>query len=99
MRFVAQDRIANITKMRYLGVIENNAVFEFAGIAKHDPVANDYIFADVTAGTDLAIASYPGWADDSGSILDDGSWTDGDPVADKWSANGRTLHCRLQRTL
>ena len=81
--------------MRYLGVIENNAVFEFAGIAEHDSVADDDIFADVTAGPDLAITSYPGGADDSGSVLDDGTWHDGDAIANERMSQSCSLHFGL----
>ena len=38
VRLMAQDGIAHVIEVRHLCFIEQNAVFEFAGIAHHTPL-------------------------------------------------------------
>jgi len=59
VRAIAQNGIANIIKVRHLRLVEEDAVFEFAGISHHHPVTHDHVFAHVTAAADPAVFADP----------------------------------------
>jgi len=86
VRFVAQDRIAEVIKMRRGGVVEQQRVLQFGGIPNHAVVAEDDVVADVGIMADLAIAADDGGAFDHGAILDDGAFADEDVLADESDA-------------
>ena len=46
VRPVAEDRVAHVAEMRHLHAIEEQAVFEFAGVAEHAAFADDHVAAD-----------------------------------------------------
>src|SRR5205814_5731597 len=47
VHLVAENRIADVTEMRNLRLIKNDAVLELAGIAHHDAVPDDDVLAHV----------------------------------------------------
>src|SRR5262245_27429074 len=85
--------------MRYLCFIEQDAVLEFAGVAHHDSVTGDDVFADVTPAADVAILSDPGRALQDRALLDDCSTTDKDRVANEWFPHQFAEHHWFQAKL
>jgi hypothetical protein len=99
MDLITQHGIANVTEVRNVGVVKDDAVFEFARIAEHDPIADDDVFADVTTAPDFAIVSNPGRAFDGRAVLNHGSASDVDVLADKGSAHDAGIDGRLEAEL
>ena len=85
--------------MRYLGVVKDDAIFEFAGISKYDAVADDDVFAYVAATAYFAVVSDPGRAFDGRSVLDQCATADVDIFTDKRSAHDPAINSRFEAEL
>ena len=85
--------------MRHFGVVEDDAILKFAGIAEHDAVTDDHVFADVTAAAYFAVASDPGRAFDGCSVLDHCSAADIDILTYEGSAHDPPINGRFQTEL
>jgi hypothetical protein len=96
---ITQHGITDVTEVRYVGVIEDDAIFEFARIAEYDPVADDDVFADVAAASDFAIISDPGRTLDGRTVLNHRSAADVDIFADKRSAHDPGINGWFQAEL
>jgi hypothetical protein len=96
---ITQHRITDVTEVRNVGVIENDAIFELARIAEHDPVADDDVFAYITAAPDFAVVSDPGRAFYGRTVLDHGPTSDVDILADKGSAHDSAINGWFQAEL
>ena len=99
MRFVAEDGITHVVEVRNLRGVEDDAVFEFAGVAEDGIVAHDDIFADVATGADLAAIADPSRAFDHGALFDRGAVADVDGIADKGAADLFAMDGRLEAEL
>ena len=64
--------------MRNFGVIEDDAILEFAGVAEHHTISDDHVFADITATPYFAVISDPGGTFDGRSVLDHRATSDVD---------------------
>ncbi len=80
---VAEDGISDVIVMGHLGLVENEAVFELAGVSGDDAVADDDILTNVTPAANLTALADPGGALDHGALLDDGTGPDKDGIADE----------------
>src|ERR1043165_512810 len=60
MSAITEDRIAYVIEVWNLGFVEEDAVFEFAGVAHHHAVAHDHVFAHITAAANVAPLANPG---------------------------------------
>ena len=96
---MAEDGVAHIVEVGNLGTVEDDAVFEFAGIAENSIVADDDIFADVASGADLAAVADPGRAFDHGALFDRGAVTDVNRVADEGTSDLFTVDGGLEAKL
>lgn len=83
MAFVANYGVANVVEMGNFGLIENDRVFEFAGISHDDAVADNHVFAHVAAVANLAALPDPGRPLDHGPMLDDGPLPHEDHAGDE----------------
>jgi len=99
MDLITQYGITDVTEMRNVGVIEDDAIFEFARIAKYDSVADDDVFADVAAASDFAIISDPGRTLDGRTVLNHRSAADVDIFADKGPAHDPGINGWFQAEL
>ena len=59
MRVMTKNRITHVIEMRHLCFIEQDAVFEFARVAHDYAVADDDVFAHVTAAANVAVFADP----------------------------------------
>src|ERR1044072_5668975 len=82
MGFVAENRIADITEVRHLGVIEEQRVFELARIPDHAAVPNDYVFAQISIVPNLAILPDDRGPLDHDAILHHRACADENMIAD-----------------
>jgi hypothetical protein len=99
MNLITQHGITNVTEVRDVGVIEDDAIFEFARITEHDSVADDDVFTDVAATPDFAIVSDPGRPLDSRAVLNHRSTTDVDIFADEGPAHDPSINGWFQAEL
>jgi hypothetical protein len=83
----------------YLRIVKNDAILEFAGISKHDAVADDDVFTDIAATSYLAVAPDPGRPFDGGAVLDDRTFADIDMLADKRPAHNSGINGGFQAEL
>jgi hypothetical protein len=83
MRFVPEDRIAHVTEMGDLHVVEDQAILELTGVAQNDAVPDNDVFSDVTTRSNLASLTNPGWSFNRCAGFDHGPFTDKDRVADE----------------
>ena len=67
---IPKDRIPNIIEMRDLAVFHQDAVFEFAGIAKDAGIADQDGTTDIRPRTDFHIVPDDGWPFDGRRIGD-----------------------------
>jgi len=67
-----QNGITHIIEMRDLGIVKNQAVFEFRGISSYNAITHDDIFPNVATIANLAVLTDPSWPLNHGSLLDDG---------------------------
>ena len=81
MRAIPKDGIADVVVMRCFDVVEEQAILELAGVAKHDVVPGDHILTDVGATPNGAIFTNPRGAFDRGVGLDYGASPDENVVA------------------
>ena len=49
MRAVAQNRIADVVEMRYLNMLQEEGILEFAGIAQNTSATDDNVSANIHA--------------------------------------------------
>ena len=70
MCVIAQDRITDIIEVRYLRLVEDDGVLDFAGIADDTSFTDDGVASDIGTVSDLAVL-----ADDSRSF-DQCAWCD-----------------------
>ena len=89
---VPDNRITHVVEMGYLGLVEDDAVLELAGIAKHRAVANNHIFPDVAAAANLAAFSDPCRAFNHGALLDHSAAPNEHRAADEWFPDESTLY-------
>jgi len=99
MRAMTEDRIADVTEMRNLRVVENDAVFELARVAHDDAVPDDHIFAHITTAADMAVFANPGRTFHHRALLDDGAGADENRTADERLAHEFAEHRRLEAKL
>ena len=71
MRVMAEDRIADVIKMRHLRFVEQNAILELARVAHHHAIAHDHVLAHVTAAAHLTIFADPCRTFQNRALLDD----------------------------
>ncbi len=76
MNLIAEDRIADITKMWYLGAMKQHSILEFTGVAQYAVVANNDVAADVRPTTNFTVGTDNRRALDHCSVLDHRSRTD-----------------------
>jgi hypothetical protein len=96
MRFVSEHRVANIAEMRNLGLVEDDAVFEFARITEDDAITNDHVLPDITTTANLAIVPDPCWTLDGGPVLDNRVMPDVNVVTDKCASDDAPMDSRFQ---
>src|SRR4051812_37216931 len=99
MRAMAQDRVADVVKMRHLRFVEQDAVLKFARVPHHHAIARDDVLADVTTAADMAILADPGRALQDRALFDDRSRADENRVADERFSNQFAQHRRFQPKL
>jgi hypothetical protein len=99
MRLIPEHRIPHVIEMWYFRVIKNDAVFELARISKDNAIADDHVFPDITAASNLAVIPDPGWTFDRRSIFDQGTPADIDILTDEWTAHNATVDCRFEAKL
>jgi len=87
MCVVTNNRITDVIEMRHLYFIEQDRVFEFAGVSHDNAVANDHVFAHVAAAADVAVVADPCRALQHRALFDDRSPADKNMVANKWLAH------------
>src|SRR4030095_6539664 len=73
MRVMADDRITDVIEVRNLHFIEQDGIFEFAGVPHDYAVADDDIFPNVNSAADVAIFTDPCRAFQHRALLDDRS--------------------------
>jgi hypothetical protein len=83
MSLVPEDRIAHVTEMGNLHVIEDQAILELAGIAQNNFVADDDVFPKITARPKVAFFADPGWTFNRYARFDHGTFSDEDRVANE----------------
>src|SRR5258708_25724955 len=99
MCVVTNNRITDVIEMRHLHFIEQDGIFEFAGVSHHDAVADDYVFTHVTAAADVAVFADPRRAFQHRALFDDLSSAHKNMVANKWLAHQLAKDCTLQTKL
>ena len=99
MRPIAENRIADVTEMRHLRFVEEDAVLELAGISHHHAVADDHVFAHVTAAADVAVLSDPGRALSTPRLVRRSCRADENRIADERFADQLAQHRRLETEL
>src|SRR4029077_17271273 len=97
--FVADHRIPDVIEMWYLGIIKDDAVFEFARISKDGAIADDHIFPDITTASDLAVVSDPGRTFNCRPVLDQSSVAHIHIFTNERTAHNATVDCGLQAKL
>src|ERR671931_2405911 len=102
MRVMTNDRVTHIIEVRYLHFIEQDGIFELAGVSHDDAVADDHIFAHVTAAANVAVFADPRRAFQHRALLNDGSSANKNMAAYKWLthqlAQDDGLEAKLQVT-
>ena len=99
MRFVPNYRIPDIVKVGYLGVVEDNAVFKLARIAKNHAVADDHVFPDIAAASDFAVFSDPCRTLNRCPVFDQGPAADVDIFADEGAAKNAPVNSWFEAKL
>ncbi len=99
VRSMTQNGIAYIIEMWDLGIVKNQAVFEFRGIPCDNPIADDDIFADVAAIANLAVLTDPSRAFDHRPLLDDGVFPNEYRPTDEWLADQSSMESWLEAKL
>src|SRR4029077_15493883 len=102
MRVMTNDRITHVIEVRHLHFIEQDGVFEFAGVSHDYAVADDHVFAHVTTAADVAVFTDPRRAFQHRALLNHSFSADKNMVADKRLAHelaqDRGLEAKLQVT-
>ncbi len=99
MALVAEDRVADVVEVRHLRAVKEQAVLELTRITKNRAIADEDVFADVTAVTDVAVGSDPGRAFDHRAVFDDRALADEHVWADVWLADEFALEAGAQAEL
>jgi hypothetical protein len=99
MDLITQHGVTDVTEVRDVGIVEDDAIFEFARISEHDPVTDDDVFADVAAAPDFAIVADPGRTLDGRAVLNHRSTAYVDVFADKGSAHDPGINGWFQAEL
>ncbi len=81
--------------MRHLHFIEQDGILEFAGVPHDNTVADDHVFADVTAAANLAVFADPRRAFQRRTLLNDRSSANKNMVADKRFAHELAQDCGI----
>src|ERR1700730_4867672 len=99
MRVMANDRITHVIEVRHLHLIEQDGIFEFAGVSHDYAVADDHVLAHVTAAANVAVLADPRRAFQHCPLFNDSSSADEDMAADKRLAHELPEDCRLETKL
>src|ERR1700730_6141102 len=99
MRVMTDDRITHVIEVRHLHFIEQDGIFEFAGVSHDYAVADDHVLAHVAAAANVAVLADPRRAFQHCPLFNDRSSADGDMVADKRLAHELAEECRLEAKL
>jgi len=99
VRSMAQNGIAYIIEMRDLGIVKNQAVFEFRGISSHNAITHDDIFPNVATIADLAVLTDPSWPFDHRPLLDDGVFSNKYRSTDERLADQSSMESWLEAKL
>src|SRR2546426_4321241 len=86
MGSVAENRVTDVIEVGSDGMIEQERVFDLAGISDDAVVADDDIFADIRVVANLAVTADDGGPFNHGAILDQGAFADKDFLADVGNA-------------
>src|SRR5438477_538231 len=81
------NRITYVIEVRHLYFIEEDGVFEFAGVSHDYAIPDDHVFAHVTTAANVAVFADPRRAFQHRALFDDCSSANKNMVADKWLAH------------
>src|SRR6266513_1169913 len=99
MRAKSQNGIAHIIEVGHLRFIAKDAILELARVPHYDAIADDDVFAHVTATADMALLADPGRPFYDGALFDDGAAANEDGVADERFSHQLSQHRRFQTKL
>src|SRR6266545_6014131 len=99
MRVMTDNRITYVIEVRHLHFIEQDGIFEFAGVSHDYAVANDHVFAHVTAATDVTVFADPCRTFQHRALFNNSSSANKNMVADERLAHELAQDCRLQTKL
>src|SRR5947208_4503139 len=99
MSVMTKNGIADVVEMWHLNFVEEDAIFEFAGVPHHDAVAGDHVLAHVTTAADPAIFTEPRWAFQHRALLNNRSPANEYTVADERFSHQLAQNAGLQAKL
>src|SRR5216117_3617202 len=85
--------------MRHLHFIEQNAIFELAGVPHHHAIAGDHVLAHVTATANLTILADPSGTFQNRTLFDNRATSDEDMITDERFSQQFAEHSGLQTKL
>src|SRR5438046_10575932 len=99
MRAKSQNGIAHIIEVGHLRFIAQNTILKLARVPHYDAIADDNVFAHVTATADMALLADPGRPFYDGALFDDGATANEDGIADERFSHQLSQHRRLHTQL
>jgi len=99
MRMMTNDRITDVIEVWHLHFIEQDGIFEFAGVSHYDAIADDDIFPDIDSAANMAVFADPRRPFQYGPLFYDRSSANENMVADKRFAHELAQNGRLQTKL
>src|SRR5207249_7218450 len=99
MRAKSQNGIAHIIEVGHLRFIAQDTILKLARVPHYDAIADDDVFAHVTATADMALLADPGRTFYDGALFDDGVSANEDGIADERFSHQLSQHRRLQTKL
>ena len=99
MRAKSQNGIAHIIEVGHLRFIAQDTILNLARVPHYDAIADDDVFAHVTATADMALLADPGRPFYDGALFDDGATANEDGIADERFSHQLSQHRRFQTKL
>ena len=99
MRAKSQNGIAHIIEVGHLRFIAEDTILKLARVPHYDAIADDDVFAHVTATADMALLADPGRTFYDGALFDDGVSANEDGIADERFSHQLSQHRRFQTKL
>src|SRR5205823_14376213 len=99
MRAKSQNGIAHIIEVGHLRFIAQDTILKLARVPHYDAIADDDVFAHVTATADMALLADPGRPFYDGALFDDGATANADGAPDERLSHQLSQHRRSRTKL